>query len=160
MKRYAENIVKYPEEEKYRKIKRSGSTFMANVVQPKGALDFFIEVGFREKAMDYQTWVVFHKEYMHDLKLGITLLGEAIEREMPKKEREERARELAKAEEIAAKEKAMKHFIDDRKTVRERTLRETAVHARRRGSVPPPAPTTHVPVVQPFAGGGRTLGGQ
>ncbi|TFY51526.1 hypothetical protein EVJ58_g10518 [Rhodofomes roseus] len=43
MKRYAENIVKYPEEEKYRKIKRSGSTFMANVVQPKGALDFFIE---------------------------------------------------------------------------------------------------------------------
>ncbi|TFY51525.1 hypothetical protein EVJ58_g10517 [Rhodofomes roseus] len=46
--------------------------------------------------MDYQTWLVFHKEYMHDLKLGITLLGEAIEREMPKKEREERARELAK----------------------------------------------------------------
>lgn len=42
---------------------------------------------------------------MADLKLGLTLLNEAIEREEPKREREEHARELAKAEEIAAKEK-------------------------------------------------------
>lgn len=42
---------------------------------------------------------------MADLKLGITLLNEAIEREEPKREREERAIELAKAQDIAAKEK-------------------------------------------------------
>ena len=42
---------------------------------------------------------------MADLKLGLTLLNDAIERVEPKREREERARELAKAEEIAAKEK-------------------------------------------------------
>lgn len=48
---------------------------------------------------------MFHQKYITDLKLGLTLLNEAIEREEPKREREERAIELAKAEEIAAKEK-------------------------------------------------------
>ena len=52
----------------------------------------------------------------------------------------------------------MKHFMDDRKTVQQRVVRETAVFARSRGSVPPPAPTTHGGAVQPFIGGGRTLG--
>ena len=49
---------------------------------------------------------------MADLKLGLTLLNEAIEREEPKREREERARELAKAEEIAAKEKVCLSTIE------------------------------------------------
>ena len=42
---------------------------------------------------------------MADLNIGLTLLNVAIEREEPKREREEREIELAKAAEIAAKEK-------------------------------------------------------
>ncbi|EPT03799.1 hypothetical protein FOMPIDRAFT_1046829 [Fomitopsis schrenkii] len=173
MKRIAENIVKDPKNNDYKQIKRHGKTFMRNVVEPKGALDFLVEasiarpflpsisifsLGFREKAIDYNTLLVFHQKYITDLKLGLTLLNEAIEREEPKREREERAIELAKAEEIAAKEKAMKHFMDDRKTVQQRVVRETVGHARRQGSVPPPAPTTHGVCVQPFNGTGHTLG--
>ncbi|KAH9938144.1 uncharacterized protein B0H18DRAFT_1112325 [Fomitopsis serialis] len=160
MKTIAENIVKHPHEEKYKKIKRSNPSFMQAVVEPKGlSSSSSRQLGFREKAMDYQTYLVFHRQHMPDLKVGLTLLGEAIEREMPKREREERALELAKAEEIAAKEKAMKHIMDDRKTVQKRTLIETATRTRARGSVPPPAPVTHSPSVQPFVGEGRTLEG-
>lgn len=43
MKRIAENIVKDPKNNDYKQIKRHGKTFMRNVVEPKGALDFLVE---------------------------------------------------------------------------------------------------------------------
>ncbi|KZT71570.1 hypothetical protein DAEQUDRAFT_112866 [Daedalea quercina L-15889] len=43
MKRIADNIVKYPDQDTYKKIKRSNQVFMRAVVEPKGALEFFAE---------------------------------------------------------------------------------------------------------------------
>lgn len=43
MKRIAENIAKEPKNVAYRQIKRHGKTFMRNIVEPKGALELFVE---------------------------------------------------------------------------------------------------------------------
>ena len=52
---------------------------------------FFNSPLFGVQAVDYETRFVFHQGFMSDLKLSLTLLSEAIEREEPKREREERA---------------------------------------------------------------------
>ena len=44
IRRIAENIIKDPSNGDYRKIKRHGKTFMRDVVEPKGALELFVEV--------------------------------------------------------------------------------------------------------------------
>lgn len=49
MRRITENIIKNPGNADFRKLKRHGKTFMRDVVEPKGALEFFVEarVSFR-----------------------------------------------------------------------------------------------------------------
>ena len=57
MKRIADNIIKHPGQDKYKKIKRSSETFMRAVVEPKGALEFLVEAS--DVSLDpyaYEQW--------------------------------------------------------------------------------------------------------
>ncbi|PCH41013.1 hypothetical protein WOLCODRAFT_16827 [Wolfiporia cocos MD-104 SS10] len=158
VKTIAENVVKFPDVQKYAQLRHEAPRIKRDIVQPKGALELILEVSWiprkgkysdidgslrtstvvhppNYQPQDMQAVYAFQKQYMSDLRIGLCMINEALERELPKKEREERALEEAKAAEEEAREKARKRIADDRKSVQRRVAREVA---QRRASIPSP----------------------
>lgn len=131
MKTIAENIINHPNEKKYRRFKTTNEKVQQTLILPKGVIEYIRKLGFEPEVeqADWQPYYTFNKRYMSDLKVGLLMINEALERELPKKAREERALEEASAADEAAKEKARKRIMDDRKSVHARIAREaTALH--------------------------------
>ncbi|CCM01580.1 uncharacterized protein FIBRA_03640 [Fibroporia radiculosa] len=95
-------------------------------MDPHGVQDLIIQLGFHRQAEDYQSYFVFKKRYFDDLRLGITIINEILEVEIPRREKEMRSLEEAKAADEEAKEKARKGFMDDRNSVAARAQHERA----------------------------------
>lgn len=57
--RYLENIINHPEEEKYRKIRKSNRIFCEKVEPAAGALDFLYGCGFKEQTIDDENFLLF-----------------------------------------------------------------------------------------------------
>ncbi|OSX60225.1 hypothetical protein POSPLADRAFT_1066610 [Postia placenta MAD-698-R-SB12] len=172
LKMLAENILQHPGEEKYRRFKPTNSKIRRTLVEPKGTLEYAVEMGFRPEVENFQPFYIFDTRRTTDLNIGLAMINETLDRETSKKEREERAKREAKEAELAAKEKLKRQFLDDRKSTamrqqREREAREALAAQRISSPSRPPAspPVTVTPArtgrrVPRMRGTGRTLSGQ
>lgn len=76
LKKYFENIIQHPDEEKYRKIRKSNRIFMDKVAPCEGALDFLMGAGFIEQAIDDESFLIYSDENSPN---GIETLKELLE---------------------------------------------------------------------------------
>ncbi|KAI0092422.1 hypothetical protein BDY19DRAFT_990148 [Irpex rosettiformis] len=143
----AQNILQNPDEPKYLRFKPTNHMIKKTLVDPKGALEYAVAMGFHPEVENFQPYYVFRKhKHLRDLEIGAEILQEALVRESEKEERHERTQRTQKAAEAARVANAKQAFLDDRKdrTIiekRERELREAkAAIAARRTSVPPASP--------------------
>ncbi|KAK0493193.1 hypothetical protein EDD18DRAFT_1465049 [Armillaria luteobubalina] len=120
----ANNIIDNPEKEKFQRFKMNNPKIKKVIIEPKGVLQFAIQMGFRQKkTVDMEEYRVFVPKYRDDLALCASLLKTAIEREQLRADEKLRlAREKEEKEEQWAT--AMKRFLDDRKKREENDMRE------------------------------------
>ncbi|KAG8218875.1 hypothetical protein J3R82DRAFT_4554 [Butyriboletus roseoflavus] len=130
----AENILREPENPRYHTFKHENDTIKRRLIQPKGALEYALALGFRPKVMNLQSYYMFNPNKMVDLRTGAAMLREAIDRETEKEEQLQRNRQQQKVAAAAVAQNIKLAILDDRmrkmvRDERERELREA------RGSV-------------------------
>lgn len=76
-----ENIVNFPNEDKYKSIRFNNKTFTENIIKIKGALDLLICLGFIKKIKDHQEFLILQnmnlcilKDHLEELKLLVPSL--------------------------------------------------------------------------------------
>lgn len=160
----AENILQNPDEPKYWKFKPTNANIKRLLVDPKGTLEYARAMGFNPEVDNFQPYYVFNrKKHLRDLQVGAEIVKEALEREMTKEERQERARREEKAVAAAQVANIKQAFLDDRKSRshidrREKELREArAAAATNRSSEPPASPSP--PATNRMPGSGHLLSG-
>ncbi|TFY82718.1 hypothetical protein EWM64_g1288 [Hericium alpestre] len=126
----AENILREPDNPKYKQFKPTNSKIKHDLVDPKGTLEYAVALGFRDEVENFQPFYRFRDRHINDLRIGTAILKEVLQIEVEKQEREERHKQMQKAEEEARKEKVKKAFMDDRKSNLLRDQREKAARAR------------------------------
>lgn len=62
LKKYLENIIHNPHEEKYHKIRMTNRVFLEKVQPVEGALEFLLAAGFLEKTIDNEQYLVWSLE--------------------------------------------------------------------------------------------------
>lgn len=77
LKKYIENIIQHPDEEKYRKIRMSNRIFCEKVQPIEGALDFLLGAGFIEQQIDDEQYLIYTNE--DEATDGIHALNELLE---------------------------------------------------------------------------------
>ncbi|SJL14152.1 uncharacterized protein ARMOST_17607 [Armillaria ostoyae] len=120
----ANKIIENPDNEKYQRIKINNPTIKKDIMEVKGALEFAIKMGFRQrKVTEMEAYRVFIPKYRDDLVLCASLLEKAIERE---RLRVDEGLKLARENEEKEEQRAiaMKRFVDDRKKKEENDRRE------------------------------------
>ncbi|ELU45826.1 PUB domain-containing protein [Rhizoctonia solani AG-1 IA] len=174
----AENLLSDPENPKFREFKSTNTTIQRALIDPKGAIEFAIEMGFRATVHEFQPKYVWHSspENLIALRVGRDVLKGHIELATSKEERTDLSQRMAKAEKTAAVQnvsarnlinnesnsgvfiKALLAFEDDRK-------RRKALDQRMKQdgypTTPSKVPTTVVPPASPqfsIQGEGQTLG--
>jgi len=138
----AGNIIDHPEEEKYHRFKPTNTAIRRKIVDPKGSLEYAVELGFRPEIIDFQPFYIFHKTHWNDLLIGHAVLKEFEERESEKEQRLAKARAEEKAAIEAQKEKTRLAFLDDRKSKLQFDEREREIRAARAAKPPSPEPET------------------
>ncbi|KAF8450269.1 hypothetical protein L210DRAFT_2377530 [Boletus edulis BED1] len=160
----AENILREPDNPKYQTFKHENDTIKRRLIQPKGALEYALALGFRPKVTGFQSHYVFNVSKMDDLRVGAAILKETLDREMEKEGRSQRTTEEQKAAIAAAAQNVKLAFLDDRQSkarrdARDRELREARESARgsQGASMPlaPSPPPDQTPA--PMPGVGYTL---
>ncbi|KAH7914325.1 hypothetical protein BJ138DRAFT_416111 [Hygrophoropsis aurantiaca] len=111
----AENLLREPENPKFRQFKSTNDVIRKRLIEPKGTLEYAIALGFRPDVKDFQPFYVFNDRKVADLRIGAAILKEFIDREAQKQEYSKRNKvdEKAVAAEVAQKVKLA--FMDDRK---------------------------------------------
>ncbi|KAI0068837.1 hypothetical protein BV25DRAFT_1817752 [Artomyces pyxidatus] len=122
----AENLLREPENPKFRQFKPTNHIIKQRLVDPKGALEYAVALGFRPEVENFQPLYVFHDRHMSDLRIGAAILLEVMAVEAEKQERDELNKKSRKAEEDARVEKVKQAFIDDRRSKMMRDERERA----------------------------------
>ncbi|CAE6392283.1 unnamed protein product [Rhizoctonia solani] len=155
----AENLLSNPEDPKFREFKSTNPAIQRALIDPKGAIEFAIEMGFRATVQEFQPKYVWHSspENLTAVRVGRDVLKEHIELAASKEERASLSQRLAKTAKSAAVQNALLAFEDDRK--RRKALDE---RVKREGypATPPKAPTAVVPPASPqfsIQGEGQTL---
>lgn len=77
LSKYLENIIKHPDEEKYRKIRKSNRFFSEKVQPCEGAIDFLLGAGFTEQEIDSEPFLIYSND--NDETDGIEKLKELLE---------------------------------------------------------------------------------
>ncbi|CAE6523176.1 unnamed protein product [Rhizoctonia solani] len=156
----SENLLSDPENPKFREFKSTNNTIKRSLIEPKGAIEFAIEMGFRAAVQDFQPKYVWHSspENLTALRVARDVLKGHIELATSKEERANLGQQLAKSEKTAAVQNALLAFEDDRK--RRKALDE---RLKRDGypTTPSKPPTTTIPPASPqfsIQGEGQTLG--
>ncbi|KAF8076433.1 hypothetical protein FPV67DRAFT_1618182 [Lyophyllum atratum] len=163
----AENLLREPDNPKYQQFKPTNNTIKKNLVDPKGTLEYAIELGFRPEVQNFQPFYTFNPKRMGDLEIGTAILKEFVDLESERAERAARSKVDQKA--VAAAVKLA--YMDDRKSKLLHDEREKERRAARAAAIarqaelqgnPPivttresatPSPTTSMP------GSGHTLSG-
>ncbi|KAF9652227.1 hypothetical protein BDM02DRAFT_3061714, partial [Thelephora ganbajun] len=153
------NIIDHPEEEKYHRFKPTNATIRRKIVDPKGTLEYAVELGFRPEVIDFQPYYIFHKTHWNDLLIGHAVLKEFEEREAEREQRLAKAKAEEKAAIEAQKEKTRLAFLDDRKSKIQLDERERQIRAARAGKLSSPEQETEPPPPQHMPGGGYILSG-
>ncbi|KZP33032.1 hypothetical protein FIBSPDRAFT_774381 [Athelia psychrophila] len=120
----SENILRDPENPKYLRFKATNDTIKKRLIEPKGALEYAIALGFRPDVEDFQPFYRFNPKKMIDLRVGAAILKEAIELDTEKQERLDRSKREEKAAAAAVASNIKMAFLDDRKTKLMRDQRE------------------------------------
>ncbi|CUA70190.1 hypothetical protein RSOLAG22IIIB_00540 [Rhizoctonia solani] len=156
----SENLLSDPENPKFREFKSTNNAIKRALIEPKGAIEFAIELGFRATIEEFQPKYVWHSspENLTALRVGRDVLKDHIELATAKEERTNLSQQMAKAHKTAAVQNALLAFEDDRK--RRKALDE---RMKRDGypTTPVKAPTATVPPASPvfsIQGEGQTLG--
>ncbi|KAF8639673.1 hypothetical protein AX17_000937 [Amanita inopinata Kibby_2008] len=132
----AENLIREPNNPKFRQFKPTNLRIKRELIDPKGTLEYAIELGFRPQVRDFQPYYVHNPRYVEDLHVGAAILKEFIDLEAMKAERAVQAKKEEKAVAEAAALKVKMAFMDDRltKSLRDQQERErraaSATHAR------------------------------
>jgi len=153
-----ENLLREPNNPKFQQFKPTNSIIKRDLVDPKGALEFAIELGFRGEVQNFQPFYTFNQRHMEDLRIGNNILKEYIDLETEKQERAARSKKNEKASIEAAAEKVKLAFMDDRRTksLRDEMEKEQraarGVAAARQASPHPITPENTMP------GSGHVLG--
>lgn len=155
----AGNIIDHPGEEKYHRFKSTNTTIRRKIVDPKGTLEYAVELGFRPEVVDFQPFYIFNKSKWNDLVIGHAVLKEFEEREAEKEQRLAKAKAEEKAAIEAQKEKTRLAFLDDRKSRLQLDERERELRAVRAANPPSPEPETEPSPPQYMPGGGHLLSG-
>jgi len=119
----AENLLKDPENEKFKKFKPTNTLIKKNLVEVKGAVEYAVAMGFRAEVENFQPYYSFvaSPRNQDNLRIGASVLKETVDRIKLKEEQERLNRVDPKAvqREIAMKVKLA--YDDDRK---EKKLRD------------------------------------
>jgi len=155
----SQNLLREPENPKFQQFKATNDTIKRRLIDPKGALEYAIALGFRPEVENFQPCYRFNERKMTDLRIGAAMLQEAIDLEVTKQERLERSKKEQKAIAAAAANNIKLAFLDDRKTKmlrdqRDRERREARAAAVARGDAQSPPLS---PVSQDMPGTGQSL---
>lgn len=131
----AENLLREPDNPKFRQFKPTNNTIKKNLIDVKGALEYAVEMGFRPEVVEFQPYYTFNPKHRHELEIGAACLREFINRETEKTERAAVAKKNEKAAREAAALKVKLAYMDDRQRKlendeRERVAREAREQAR------------------------------
>ncbi|KAF8165309.1 hypothetical protein B0H34DRAFT_688679 [Crassisporium funariophilum] len=127
----SDNLIREPENPKFQQFKPTNTVIKRDLVNPKGALEYAIELGFRPEVQDFQPYYRFHRRHTDDLQIGNTVLREYLVLELEKQERAALAKKNEKATIKAAEEKVKLAFMDDRRTRMQRDEMEKEQRAAR-----------------------------
>ncbi|KAI0832428.1 hypothetical protein BC628DRAFT_1499247 [Trametes gibbosa] len=120
----AENILANPSNPAFRRVKMHNERIKRLVVEPKGVLQLLIDIGFREKVEEFVPCYVFKRQSLNELRVGASMIKEAITREAKKQEDKELKKAREEMELTARMEKIHLQFLDDRLSVAARAQRE------------------------------------
>jgi len=155
----AGNLIEHPEGERYQQFKPTNPTIKRTIVDPKGSLEYAVELGFRPEVVNFQPYYIFHKSHWNDLLIGHTVLKEFGDREAEKDQRLAKARAEEKAAIEAQKEKTRLAFLDDRRSKSQLDERERQIRAARAAKLPSPEPEPEQQPPQYMPGSGHLLSG-
>ncbi|TFK43499.1 hypothetical protein BDQ12DRAFT_718716 [Crucibulum laeve] len=112
----SENLLREPDNPKFQQFKPTNNIIKRNLMDPKGTLEYAIELGFRPEVKNFQPFYTFNNRHLPQLRIGAGILKDFIDLETEKVERAARAKqnEKAVAESVASKVKLA--YMDDRKT--------------------------------------------
>ncbi|KZT41157.1 hypothetical protein SISSUDRAFT_371604 [Sistotremastrum suecicum HHB10207 ss-3] len=111
----ASNLLKEPQNPKFCRFKPTNATIKKNLVEVPGALEYAIAMGFSPEVEDFQPYYVHNKRRFLELRIGESILAEALTRITSTLERDARSKASEKAEQLRAAEQVRKNFEDDRK---------------------------------------------
>ncbi|KAH7929479.1 hypothetical protein BV22DRAFT_1125744 [Leucogyrophana mollusca] len=159
----AENLLREPDNPKFRQFKSTNDTIRRRLIEPKGALEYAIAMGFRPDVKDFQPFYVFNDRRVADLRIGAVILKEVIDRETEKQEYSKRNKVDQKAVAAEVTQRVKLAFIDDRKAkmVRDQIERQAreARAANRPASVEPRTEEVEVPASPEDFQGRRSMPG-
>ncbi|KAG0709668.1 hypothetical protein DFH29DRAFT_885280 [Suillus ampliporus] len=135
LSRIAENLLREPENPKFRQFKSTNDMIRRRLIETKGALEYAIEMGFRPEVKEFQPLYVWNERRSEELRLGAQILQETIDLAEQKSARSQRNAAEAKVATEAATRNVLLAFMDDRKTKmlrdqRDRHTREAQAHHR------------------------------
>ncbi|KAF9567320.1 hypothetical protein CPC08DRAFT_814195 [Agrocybe pediades] len=110
-----ENLIREPDNPKYQQFKPTNSVIKRELVDPKGALEYAIELGFRPEVINFQPYYTFQRQHEESLRIGAVILKEYLDVENEKQERAERSKKNEKAAKEEAALKVKLAYMDDRK---------------------------------------------
>jgi hypothetical protein len=148
LSKLAENLLREPENPKYQSFKPTNDAIKKRLVEPAGALEYAIAMGFRARVADFQPYYTFEPHFMDQLRIGAAILREAVAVETAKTERIARARAEEKAAAESVKRNVALAYADDRKSQELRNERERIARAARAAASTNAAtssPTSEVP---------------
>lgn len=119
-----ENILKNPDEPKYRRLKTTSDRMNRHIMSRNGTVEFLQKMGFREKTVEFVPMLVFNPERMEDLRTGAKCLEEVMQNQVRAVEDVEHERRQEIANQQAAKTKVRKKIYEDRLAVAARVERE------------------------------------
>ncbi|KAF8607595.1 hypothetical protein BDV93DRAFT_541837 [Ceratobasidium sp. AG-I] len=158
----SQNLLSDPENPKFREFKSTNPTIQRALLDPKGAIEYAIEMGFRASVQNFQPKYVWHStpQNLVALRVGSDIIREHVELITAKEERSHKSKQTVAQEKAVAVQNALLAFEDDRKT---RRLLDARM--KQSGSAPS-SPMRHAPVATipqsptfQTQGSGEVLGG-
>ncbi|KAG8798905.1 hypothetical protein FRC17_007288 [Serendipita sp. 399] len=140
LSKIADNLLSDPENEKYRRFKPTNTLIKKHLVEVKGALEYAVALGFRAEVEHFQPYYTFldTPRNRDTLRIGASVLSEALDRIVQKAEQDKLNRVDQKALQREIAQKVKLAYEDDRKEKKRRDeLERQAREARARAATSP-----------------------
>jgi len=155
----ADNLKREPDNPKFKRFKTTNAYIKRDLVDPKGALEYAVEMGFRPQVEDFQPYYAHDPRHMEDLEIGLVMLKEFLDQENEKAERAKRSLKEKKVADEAAALKVKMQFMDDRMNKASRDQRERERRMAIAAGVQSPPISSASPKVEEMSDIGHTLEG-